>query len=152
MADPKPISRWTQLRIAAIAVYAVVSIASLVWALPGRGGGNALGAVIAVGQTGEGTVFLTVRNQSRFAWNDVVIIADDRYLFRADPVPPGGAVDARLREFDHIYRLLRPTGLYLWDDPALQAPPGRVAVPNYWPHRIRVQTREATVEESTSRD
>jgi hypothetical protein len=152
VSEASPRNRWAILRKVAVGIYALICVASLVWALPGRGTQNALGAVIQVGQTSEGTVYVTVRNEGRIAWNDVRVVVDDRYFLRRAAMEPGEGMDARIREFEHVYRLLRPPGLYLWDDPTLHAPPLRWAPTGYRPSRVSLSTHLGVVEETFARD
>ncbi len=141
-----PTSRYEMARRAAIGAYVAICLASAAWAFAGGSSDNALGARVGVGQTNEGTTFIAVRNDSAFAWHDVRVEADGRFVARFDLIEPKANVDVRLRSMSNVYRLPRPTGLFLWESAATAAPPAPHAPPGYVPDRIRVVCEEGAHE------
>lgn len=137
-----PQSRFDRARRVLIGAYAAIALISLLWGLSGGTADNELGARVAVGRTGEGTVVISVRNESAFDWHNVRIEADGRFVTQFDRVGVRANVDARVRELDNVYRVPRPAGLFVWEAASSQPPPERTAPESYTPERIRVVATE----------
>lgn len=137
-----PTSRFARARQAMIAAYAAVCLLSVLWGLSGGIGDNPLGARVAFGQTGEGTSFLTIRNEAVFTWHNVTIEVDGRYKVRFAAVPPRSNVDPRMSDLANVYRLPRPVGVFDWEAVRPTPPPGETATPGYRPQRILITCDE----------
>lgn len=133
-----PTSRFQRARVILVASYAVICLLSVLWGLSGGIGDNPIGARVAFGQTSEGTSFITVRNDAAFAWHNVRVEADGRYVTFFANVPAKSNVDARLHTMTNVFRLPRPDGVFAWEAVRPTPPPDEFAAPDYRPESIRI--------------
>ncbi|MFT6399285.1 MAG: hypothetical protein ACJAYU_004050 [Bradymonadia bacterium] len=145
-----PLSPEKRIKIGAVVVYLLTAFLSLAW-------GSSydlfyevgLRADIGVGQTGEGSTFVTVANNGPIAWTNVRVLVDGQWFVRVDSLPPGAQTDARLREFENAFRLPRPPNVFFWEQVGPEPEPS-FAVPNYRPSTVEVRCDQGAVEASVS--
>lgn len=134
------------LRVRAALIYLAGCLLSVLWALSGEWFmENELGADVRLGSTSEQSVYVTLRNEANFAWNDVRVSADGQYFYRIGSLAPDAQIDARISDFEYVYRLPRPTGLFYWERVGESREAER-APATYAPAEIVIETREGRVE------
>ena len=134
------------LRKRAAAAYFIGCLLSVVWALSAEWVlRNALGAEIQLGSTAEESVYVSLRNGANQHWTNVRISADGRYVYRVGSLAPNAQVDARLGDFESVYRLPRARGLFYWERVGVE-PEESFASDAYTPERIVVEAAQGRVE------
>lgn len=149
--NPKsPLSPEKRIKIGASLAYLFAALLSVGWGasydLFYEAG---LRADIGVGQTGEGSTFVTVANNGPIEWTNVRVLLDDQWFVRVDSLPPGAQTDARLREFENAFRLPRPPNVFFWEQVGPEPEPS-FALPGYRPSTVEVRCDQGAVEESVS--
>ena len=76
-----------RLRRLVIGAYAVTALGSVAWSASFWAAQRVQRLLFDVGQTEQGSVFLTVHNDTSKPWTKVLIDADDQYLLRVESVP-----------------------------------------------------------------
>ncbi|QDG54289.1 hypothetical protein FIV42_27150 [Persicimonas caeni] len=117
-------SRYQLEKIVTIAVYAIISVASLVWAFSGGSGDNELGAKFEVEQLTEiDDLNLHLINDSD-AWTNVRVVLNQKYLWTTDKVEAGRQKTLRPKDFEYYYYIPRPWGRHDWELLAQTPKPG----------------------------
>ncbi len=147
---PAPRGRWgdlfggyaglERLRKAMLGSYAAAAVASLVWSASFWGAQRVQRLLFDVGQTEQGSVFLTVHNDTSKAWTRVLIDADDRYLLRVDAVPAYGTVECQMSDFTPRFGIPRQPGLSLWEGASNANFPGATAPADHRPANLRIES------------
>jgi hypothetical protein len=86
-ADFRRSDRWFKYKAAIVGAWLLVSIAGVGVACPGSFGGNTLGARLVRSQVLDTPVFMIV-NESGDAWEDVIVVVNDRYRAAVPRVSP----------------------------------------------------------------
>ncbi len=145
-----PVSDEKRIRIGAVVAYFVATLLSVAWGssydLFYEAG---LRAEVGVGQTGEGSTFVTVANNGPIEWTNVRVLVDDQWFVRVPSLSPGAQTDARLHEFENAFRLPRPPNVFFWEQVGPE-PEHSFALPSYRPSVVEVSCDQGVVEESVS--
>ena len=116
-------------KIATIAVYLVVSAASVIWAFSGGESTNALGAefdVREIEEIDDQNFFL--KNISSQDWTGVRVALNGKYLWKTDKIEAGKQKALRPEDFHYFFYVPRPWGRHDWEQlverekPAASAP------------------------------
>jgi hypothetical protein len=121
-------SRYQLEKIATIVVYAIISVASLVWAFSGGSAENKLSAKFEVEHLSEiDGMNLHLINEGG-EWTDVRVVINQKYLWTADKVEAERQKTLRPEDFKYYYYIPRPWGRHDWEElahdkkPAIHAP------------------------------
>jgi hypothetical protein len=123
-------SRHQPEKIATIAAYALVAIASAVWAFSGTDSDNELGAEFDIKHLHEiddQNFFL--RNTGSTTWTGVRVVLNEKYLWTTDKVDAGAQRTLRPSNFEYYYYIPRPWGRRSWEQLSKQDKPEKVAPP-----------------------
>jgi hypothetical protein len=135
-----------RLRGATVLAYVIASLVSVTWSIGARADTGRLDAVLSVGATAQGTVFITLHNDSRVDWTHVEITADDRYYHRIDRVDAGRADDVRIELFRDRFEIPRPPDMFLWEGVGEEGLPEGHAPASYRPARVTLSADQGTFE------
>ncbi|HTT70124.1 MAG TPA: hypothetical protein VMG32_02790 [Anaeromyxobacteraceae bacterium] len=91
--------RYFKMRLAILAAWAVVSVATLWGACASSGPSNALGADVQVNRDSIMGVQLLVRNESSRIWEDVVLTLDDGWKYTHRTMRPQDLVVVSMSSF-----------------------------------------------------
>jgi hypothetical protein len=83
--------RFSRMRVAVVAAWAVASLATVFFACPPAGPGNSLGAEVQVREASEsfvGGAQVLVRNESDEVWSDVVLTIDGEWRYSHPAIRP----------------------------------------------------------------
>jgi hypothetical protein len=117
-------SRYQLEKIATIVVYAVISVASLVWAFSGGSGDSQLGARFEVEHLAEiDDLNLHLINEGE-EWTDVRVVLNQKYLWTTDKVEAERQKTLRPKDFSYYYYIPRPWGRQDWEHLAESKKPG----------------------------
>ena len=121
-------SRYQIEKIVTIVVYAIISVASLIWAFSGGSGENELGATFEVEELVEiDGLNLHLINEGD-EWTDVRVVLNQKYLWKTDRIEAGRQKTLRPKDFNYYYYIPRPWGRQDWellaetDKPSAHAP------------------------------
>lgn len=131
-----------RLRRLVLGAYAVGAVASLGWSTSFWAAQRVRRLLFDVGQTEQGSVFLTVHNDTSKPWTKVLIDADDRYLLRVDSVPAYGTVECQMSDFTPRFGIPRQPGLSLWEGAAPITFPGAHAPRDHRPMALRIESEQ----------
>lgn len=147
---PVPNGRWREifagyaglerLRRLVLSGYAVAALLSLGWSATFWGAQRVQRLLFDVGQTEQGSVFLTVHNDTSKAWTHVLVDADDKYLLRLDAVPAYGTVECQMSDFTPRFGIPRQPGLSLWEGASTAIFPGATAPSDHRPSNLRIES------------
>lgn len=148
--QPAPSGRWSKmfggyaglerLRRLVLAAYAVAAVVSLVWSASFWGAQRVQRLLFDVGQTEQGSVFLTVHNDTAKAWTNVLVDADDLYLLRVAEVPAYGTVECQMSDFTPRFGIPRQPSLSLWEGASTARFPGATAPSDHRPGNLRIES------------
>ncbi|MFP4597031.1 MAG: hypothetical protein ACLFVJ_02190 [Persicimonas sp.] len=109
-------SRYQVEKVATIAAYAVISVASLIWAFSGGSGDDELGADFKVEELAEiDDMNLHLINDSDSDWTRVRVVINQKYLWTIDEVAAGSQKTLRPTDFEYYYYIPRPWGRSDWE-------------------------------------
>lgn len=131
-----------RLRRVAMGAYALGALLSLAWSASFWGAQRVQRLLFDVGQTEQGSVFLTVHNDTSKPWTKVLIDADDLYLLRVDQVASYGTVECQMSDFIPRFGIPRQPGLALWEGAAPVTFSGSKAPRDYRPTALRVESEQ----------
>ena len=147
---PAPGGRWRdlfsgyagleRLRRLVLGAYAVAALASLVWSGSFWSAQRVQRLLFDVGQTEQGSVFLTVHNDTSTVWTNVLVDADDLYLLRVAEVPAYGTVECQMSDFTPRFGIPRQPGLSLWEGASTARFPGATAPSDHRPASLRIES------------
>lgn len=120
-------SRYQLEKIVTIAMYAIISVASLIWAFSGGSGENELGAKFQVEKLPEiDDLNLHLINDSN-EWTNVRVVLNQKYLWTTEKVAAGRQETLRPKDFDYYYYIPRPWGRQDWELLSKEPKPGQKA-------------------------
>lgn len=131
-----------RLRKVVLAAYALGALLSLGWSASFWAAQRVQRLLFDVGQTEQGSVFLTVHNDTSKPWTKVLIDADDLYLLRVDQVPAYGTVECQMSDFTPRFGIPRQPGLSLWEGAAPVVFPGASAPRDHRPAALRIESEQ----------
>ena len=129
-----------RLRRLVLGGYAVAALVSLVWSASFWSAQRVQRLLFDVGQTEQGSVFLTVHNDTSKAWTHVLVDADDLYLLRVAEVPAYGTVECQMSDFTPRFGIPRQPGLSLWEGASTARFPGATAPSDHRPSNLRIES------------
>ena len=131
-----------RLRRLVIGAYAVTALGSVAWSASFWAAQRVQRLLFDVGQTEQGSVFLTVHNDTSKPWTKVLIDADDQYLLRVERVPAYGTVECQMSDFTPRFGIPRQPGLSLWEGAAPVTFPGASAPRDHRPTQLRIESEQ----------
>jgi hypothetical protein len=139
-----------RIKLGAVVIYLFGASLSIMWGVSYDLFFEAgLRAAVAVGETSEGSTFVTVANNGSVEWTNVKIVADGQWFVRLDSISSGAQTDARLHEFENAYRLPRPHDVFFWEQVGPEPEPIH-APATYRPSRVSVSCDQGVVESRVS--
>lgn len=145
-------SRYQLEKIVTVAVYAIISVASLIWAFSGGGGENELGAKFKIEKLPEiDDLNLHLINDSD-DWTNVRVVLNRKYLWTTDKVEAGRQKALRPKDFDYYYYLPRPWGRQGWELLAKDPKPGKKAPPTLNVEFVQIRANQGSTDVSFGSD
>jgi hypothetical protein len=103
--------RFLRMRVAVVAAWAAVSLATLFFTCPSTGPANALGAEVHVREAAEsfiGGAQVLVRNESDEVWSDVVLTIDGEWRYSHPAIRPREQIVVATTQFQRRGEPLGP--------------------------------------------
>jgi hypothetical protein len=135
-------SRYQVEKVATVAVYAIVSAASLVWAFSGDGAANELHAEFEVGRLNEIDDQNLHLINSGDEWTTVRVVLNQMYLWTTPKVEAREQITLQPADFSYYYYIPRPWGRQGWELLAAEEKPGPRAPGTLMIERVRIWARE----------
>lgn len=139
-------SRYQIEKIVTIAVYAVVSVGSLIWALSGNSQANALNAGFEVGRLADIDDQNLYLSNSGDAWSTVRVVLNRMYLWTAPRVDARSRVTLQPADFDYYYYIPRPWGRHGWEQLEESERPGAKAPGTLRIEHVRIWAKEGSLD------
>lgn len=137
-------SRYQIEKIVTIVVYAIISVASLIWAFSGGSGENELGAKFEVEELVEiDDMNLHLINDGD-EWNNVRVVLNQKYLWTTDKVDAGSQKTLRPKDFSYYYYIPRAWGRQDWELLAETDKPGAKAPQTLDVQLVQIRAREGS--------
>lgn len=140
-------SRYQMEKIVTLAVYAIVSIATVVWVISGGSSGNELGATYGfdVIKPLDRQIFF-IENESDDDWTNVRIVLNRNYLYKVDRVEAGKRLALQPEDFEYYYWIPRQWGRSDWERLEKDAKPGERGTEDVQPSLLEVRAREGRLD------
>jgi hypothetical protein len=145
-------SRYQIEKIATIVVYAIISVASLVWAFSGGSGDNKLGARFEVERLAEiDDLNLHLVNEGE-EWTDVRVVLNQKYLWTTDKVEAEHQRTLRPNDFNYYYYIPRSWGRQDWEHLTDKKKPGMNAPASLEVEFVQIRARQGRLDVSLGAD
>ncbi len=135
-------SRYQMEKIVTVVVYAIISVASLIWAFSGGNGGNELGAKFKVEALTEvdDQNFHLINDGDE--WTNVRVVLNQKFLWTSPKVEGGRQTLIRPKDFSYYYYIPRPWGRHPWELLSKTPKPGPKAPSTMKVHVVQIHANE----------
>ncbi len=140
-------TRYHSEKIAVLAGYVAIVLASVVWAFSGVEIGSGMQGEFEA-QTIENLEHqaFVLKNPGSTPWHDVRIVLNGQYLAKLDKVEPEGRPKLSPADFRYYFHVPRPFGQKAWEKTATRPKPMASAPGNVEIDSLAVHTREGEID------